>query len=99
MDRDEHGHAEHGEVVSASLDPAVRNAIDELRDDPHVHTEAASGRTGLDAHEPARLLNPHRARQDEGAWAGGQRSRIGAGGQARLRVRDATSRRRPVMGR
>jgi len=58
----------------ASLDPAVRDAIDELSD---VHTEAAAGRTDLDEHELARLLNAHRARQDERAWAGGQRSRIG----------------------
>jgi hypothetical protein len=61
----------------ASLDPACRNAIDELAADPDVITEAAPGRTDLDQHELARLLNAHRARQDERAWAGGQRSRIG----------------------
>ncbi|TDP98160.1 hypothetical protein [Labedaea rhizosphaerae] len=40
-------------------------------------TQAAPGRTDLDAHELALLLNAHRARQDERAWVGGQRSRTG----------------------
>lgn len=44
---------------------------------PDVGTEAAFGRTDVDPHELAVLLNAHRARQDERAWAGGQRSRIG----------------------
>ena len=61
----------------ASLDPAVRKTIEELGDDPDLVTEAAPGRSDLDPHELARLLNAHRARQDDRAWAGGQRSRIG----------------------
>ena len=61
----------------AGLDPLCRKAIDELADDPDVITEAAPGRTDLDEHELARMLNAHRARQDERAWASGQRSRIG----------------------
>jgi hypothetical protein len=48
---------------------------------PYLHqdvaTEAAFGRTDLDSGELAVLLNAHRARQDERAWAGGQRSRVG----------------------
>jgi hypothetical protein len=55
-----------------SLAPEVRQYLD-----PDVATEAAFGRTDLDAHELAVLLNAHRARQDERAWASGQRSRIG----------------------
>ncbi len=54
------------------LAPEVRRY---LRQD--VGTEAAFGRTDVDPHELAVLLNAHRARQDERAWAGGQRSRIG----------------------
>jgi hypothetical protein len=57
-----------------ALAPEVRQYLH-----PDVATEAASGRTDLDPHELAVLLNAHRARQDERAWAGGQRSRIGAG--------------------
>jgi hypothetical protein len=55
-----------------ALAPEVRQYLH-----PDVATEAASGRTDLDPHELAVLLNAHRARQDERAWAGGQRSRIG----------------------
>jgi hypothetical protein len=55
-----------------SLAPGVRQHLH-----PDVATEAAFGRTDLDPHELAVLLNAHRARQDERAWAGGQRSRIG----------------------
>jgi hypothetical protein len=58
----------------SSLAPAVRQY---LHADADVATEAAFGRTDLDPHELAVLLNAHRARQDERAWAGGQRSRVG----------------------
>lgn len=57
---------------AAALAPDVRRHLD-----PDVATEAAFARTDLDLHELAVLLNAHRARQDERAWAGGQRSRIG----------------------
>lgn len=57
---------------AASLAPDVRRYLN-----PDVATEAAFGRTDLDPHELAVLLNAHRARQDDRAWAGGQRSRIG----------------------
>ncbi|GHG19769.1 MULTISPECIES: hypothetical protein [Amycolatopsis] len=56
----------------ASLSPEVRRYLH-----ADVATEAAFGRTDLDPHELAVLLNAHRARQDERAWAGGQRSRVG----------------------
>ncbi|MFJ1766413.1 hypothetical protein ACIOD2_39205 [Amycolatopsis sp. NPDC088138] len=56
----------------AGLEPGLRRF---LRQD--VVTEVASGRTDLDAGALAALLNAHRARQDERAWTGGQRSRIG----------------------
>ncbi|MGW5719704.1 hypothetical protein ACWEVP_26305 [Amycolatopsis sp. NPDC003865] len=57
---------------AASLAPEVRRYLN-----PDVATEAGFGRTDLDPHELAVLLNAHRTRQDERAWAGGQRSRIG----------------------
>ncbi len=57
---------------AAALAPDVRRYLD-----PDVATEAAAGRTDLDPHELAVLLNAHRARQDDRAWAGGQRSRVG----------------------
>ena len=56
----------------SSLAPEVRRYLH-----ADVATEAAFGRTDLDPHELAVLLNAHRARQDERAWAGGQRSRVG----------------------
>lgn len=42
-----------------------------------VAGQAGFGRTDLDPHELAVMLNAHRARQDDRAWAGGQRSRVG----------------------
>ncbi len=57
---------------AAALAPDVRRYLN-----PDVATEAAAGRTDLDPHELAVLLNVHRARQDDRAWAGGQRSRVG----------------------
>lgn len=54
----------------ATLAPEVRQYVG-------VDSEAAFGRTDLDPHELAVMLNAHRARQDERAWAGGQRSRVG----------------------
>jgi hypothetical protein len=56
----------------SSLAPEVRRYLR-----PDVATEAAFGRTDLDPHELAVMLNAHRARQDARAWAGGQRSRVG----------------------
>ncbi|MEU5259866.1 hypothetical protein [Amycolatopsis sp. NPDC021455] len=56
---------------AASLAPEVRRYLH-----AGVATEAAFGRTDLDPHELAALLNAHRARQDERAWADGQRSRV-----------------------
>lgn len=59
------------------LDEESREILRGLRADDDLRTEAASGRTDLDGHELAVLLNAHRARQDDRAWAGGQRSRFG----------------------
>lgn len=56
----------------ATLAPEVRRYLD-----ADVATEAAFGRADVDPRELAVLLNAHRARQDDRAWAGGQRSRIG----------------------
>jgi len=60
------------EEWESALPPEVRRHLH-----TDVATEAAFGRTDLDPHELAVLLNAHRARQDERAWAGGQRSRVG----------------------
>ncbi|WP_436499909.1 hypothetical protein [Actinokineospora sp. HUAS TT18] len=60
-----------------SLAPECRAVIDRLAADPGLVTEAAPGRTDLDAPELAAMLNAHRARQDQRAWDGGQPSRIG----------------------
>ncbi|WP_181777274.1 hypothetical protein [Amycolatopsis pittospori] len=59
------------------IDEGTREVLHGLRADGDLHTEAATARTDLDVHELAVLLNAHRTRQDERAWAGGQRSRIG----------------------
>ncbi|UOZ08481.1 hypothetical protein [Amycolatopsis sp. WQ 127309] len=63
----------------STVDEWERGLAPEVRRYLHqdVGTEAAFGRTDVDPHELAVLLNAHRARQDERAWAGGQRSRIG----------------------
>ncbi|OZM75037.1 hypothetical protein CFN78_02310 [Amycolatopsis antarctica] len=61
----------------AAVAPRVRQMLDEFAADPGVRSTAGAARDDLDASELAALLNAHRARQDERAWAGGQRSRIG----------------------
>lgn len=61
----------------ASLDPDTVRALGEVAADPGIETAAAPARDDLDATELAAMLNAHRARQDERAWVGGQRSRFG----------------------
>ncbi|RSN30491.1 hypothetical protein DL990_21080 [Amycolatopsis sp. WAC 01416] len=60
-----------------ALGDETRKTLRDLREDEDLRTEAASARQDLDCHELAVLLNAHRTRQDERAWAGGQRSRFG----------------------
>ncbi|WP_191259412.1 hypothetical protein [Amycolatopsis oliviviridis] len=60
-----------------ALGDETRKTLRDLREDGDLRTEAAPAREDLDCHELAVLLNAHRARQDERAWAGGQRSRFG----------------------
>ncbi|WP_414944921.1 hypothetical protein [Amycolatopsis sp. cmx-11-32] len=54
-----------------------RETLRGLRVDEDLRTEVAPARRDLDVHELSALLNAHRARQDDRAWAEGQRSRIG----------------------
>ncbi|MFI9454407.1 hypothetical protein [Amycolatopsis sp. NPDC052450] len=60
-----------------ALDDGTRKTLHELREDGDLRTDAATARRDLDCHELAVLLNAHRSRQDDRAWAGGQRSRFG----------------------
>ncbi|WP_037310559.1 hypothetical protein [Amycolatopsis orientalis] len=59
------------------LGEETRKTLHGLRIDEDLWTEAGTARTDLDVHELSVLLNAHRARQDDRAWAEGQRSRIG----------------------
>ncbi len=59
-----------------TLSPALRRRMAEIAADDTVEVSTATGRTDLDAHELAVLLNAHRARQDQRAWQEGQRSRL-----------------------